>query len=449
MDSEHSSIQKGISRLDFVKASSATAGGLMLSSLPTAKSAYAAGSGKIKVALVGCGGRGTGAAFNALATGEDIQLVAMADAFRDRLDNSFDQLGGRYGDSEQLNVPDEHKFVGLDAYKHATDLADVVLEAAPPGFRPAHFNYAVEQGKHIFMEKPVATDAPGVRRILASGEIAREKGLNVVVGLHKRYRNSYREALKRLHNREIGDIISGQIYFNMGDLWVRERQPDQTELEYQIRNWYHFVWTCGDHIVEQHVHNIDAANWFLGEYPATAQGMGGREVRTGKEYPQIFDHHFVEYTYPSGVVIASQCRQIPGCYNREGEAFQATRGFLNMDENDNTVIRDRNKNIRYVHDGEDDPAPHQQEIDELFESIRRGNIIYNTEYGAKSTHAGIMGRMATYSGQVIGWDDALNHGRRHVPDDIGWDITPPVEPDENRRYPIAVPGEAEVFERPV
>ena len=449
MDTKNTIFQKGISRRDFVKASSATAGGLMLSSLPLSKSAFAAGSGMIKVALVGCGGRGTGAAFNALAAGEDIQLVAMADVFQDRLDGSFDQLSQRYGDSDQLNVPDEHKFVGFDAYKHAADLADVVLEATPPGFRPSHFKYYVEQGKHVFMEKPLGTDAPGVRSIMASGEVAKEKQLNVVVGLQRRYQDNYREALRRVHNRELGDILSGQVYWNQGSLWVNEREPGQSELEYQLRNWYHFVWICGDHNVEQHIHNIDVANWFLGEYPARAQGMGGREVRDGIEYPQIFDHHYVEYTYPSGVVIASTCRQIPGCWNNVAEAFQGTRGFLNTDAGNNTVFRDRNQNVRYDHDGEDDPNPYQQEIDELFESIRRGNVIDDTEFGAKATLSAIMGRMATYSGQVIEWDDALNHGRRHVPDEIGWDLTPPVEPDEDGRYPIAVPGETEVFERTV
>ncbi len=436
---------QGITRRDFVKAASLTAGGLMFGSLPISSSAYAAGNGKIKVALVGCGGRGTGAAFNALAAGEDIQLVAMADIFEDRLTESFGHLSQRYGDSEQLNVPDEHKFIGFDGYKHAIDQADVVLHATPPGERPKHFRYAVEQGKHVFMEKPVATDAPGVRSVLESGKIAREKQLNVVIGLQRRYQDNYRETLRRIHNNQVGEIMGGQVYWNQGELWVNRRQPDQSELEYQMRNWYHFVWICGDHNVEQHIHNIDVANWFLGEYPVRAQGMGGREVRKGIEYPQIFDHHSVEYQYASGVVISSQCRQIPGCWNSVSESFQGTKGTLYTDGSNNAVLRDRNGNTLYDHDGEEDPNPYQQEIDELFESIRRGNVINDTEIGAKATLSGIMGRMATYSGQMIEWDEALNAEQKLVPDYVDWDMTPPVVPDENGRYPIAVPGQTDVL----
>lgn len=445
MENENSIISKGISRRDFVKASSLTAGGIVLSSLPVGASARVAGNDTLRVALVGCGGRGTGAAFNALRAGDGIKLVALADIFQDRLDDCYEKLSQEFGGSEKLDVPEDQRFVSFDGYRHATELADVVILATPPGFRPLHFAEAVNQGKHIFTEKPLATDAPGIRSILESGEIAQEKGLNVVVGLQRRYQDNYREILRRLHNQELGEIMAGQVYWNQGSLWVNERQPEQTELEYQMRNWYHFTWICGDHNVEQHIHNIDVANWFLGEYPSSAQGMGGREVRKGKEYPQIFDHHFVEYTYPSGVVVASQCRQIPGCYNRVAEDFQGTKGSVYTDGGNNAVIRDRNKNIRYEHDGEEDPNPYQQEHDELFASIRRGNVINNTEYAAKATMAAIMGRMATYSGKQIEWDEALNSEKKLVPDRVDWDTPPPVEPDEEGRYPIAVPGETEIW----
>lgn len=445
MENENSIISKGISRRDFVKASSLTAGGIVLSSLPVGASARVAGNDTLRVALVGCGGRGTGAAFNALRAGDGIKLVALADIFQDRLDDCYGKLSQEFGGSEKLDVPEDQRFVSFDGYRHATELADVVILATPPGFRPLHFAEAVNQGKHIFTEKPLATDAPGIRSILESGEIAQEKGLNVVVGLQRRYQDNYREILRRLHNHELGEIMAGQVYWNQGSLWVNERQPEQTELEYQMRNWYHFTWICGDHNVEQHIHNIDVANWFLGEYPSSAQGMGGREVRKGKEYPQIFDHHFVEYTYPSGVTVASQCRQIPGCYNRVAEDFQGTKGFVYTDGGNNAVIRDRNKNIRYEHDGEEDPNPYQQEHDELFASIKRGNVINDTEYAAKATMSAIMGRMATYSGKQIEWDEALNSEHKLVPDRVDWDTPPPVEPDEEGRYPIAVPGETEVL----
>ncbi len=445
MDNKGTTSKKGITRRDFVKTTSLATSGLMLGSMPLKSSAYVTGSDMLKVAVIGCGGRGSGAAFNALSAGTDIKLVAMADLFQDRLDESYSRLSQRYGDSEQLDVPDEHKFTGFDSYKHAIDLADVVLLATPPGLRPHHYKYAVEKGKHVFMEKPLATDSPGVRSVLESGKIAREKKLNVVVGLQRRYQKNYREILRRIHNRELGDIISGQIYWNQGELWVRERKTEYTEMEYQNRNWYYFNWLCGDHILEQHIHQIDVANWFLGEYPLKAQGMGGREVRTGKEYGEIFDHHFVEFTYPSGAVIASQCRQIPGCFNRVAEDFQGTRGFLNIDGSNNAIIRDREQNVRYDHDGLDDPNPYQMEIDELFESIRRGNVIDDTEFGAKATLSALMGRMATYSGQVIEWNAALNSQRKLVPDYVDWDTVPPVLPDENGYYPVPIPGKTEVL----
>ncbi|MEX0681676.1 MAG: Gfo/Idh/MocA family oxidoreductase [Balneolales bacterium] len=445
MGNKDTTSKKELTRRDFVKTTSLATSGLMLGSLPLKSSAYVNGSDMLKVAVIGCGKRGTGAAFNALASGTDVKLVAMADIFQDRLDECYFSLSQRYGDSEQLDVPDEHKFIGFDSYKHAIDLADVVLLTTPPGLRPHHYKYAVEKEKHVFMEKPLATDSPGVRSILETGNIAREKKLNVVVGLQRHYQNNYREIMRRIHNRELGDITSGQIYWNQGELWLRERKPEYTELEYQNRNWYYFNWLCGDHIMEQHIHQIDVANWFLGEYPVKAQGMGGREVRTGKEYGEIFDHHFVEFTYPSGAVIASQCRQIPGCFNRVAEDFQATRGFLNIDGGNNAIIRDRNQNVRYNHDGLDDPDPYQQEIVELFESIRRGNVIDNTEYGAKSTLTALMGRMATYSGQVIEWNAALNSQRKLVPDNVDWDTLPPTLPDENGFYPIPIPGQTKVL----
>lgn len=445
MNKNKTSNQNGISRRDFVKTSSLVTSGLMLGSLPLTSSAHVAGSDMIKVAVIGCGGRGTGAAFNVLASGKDVKVVAMADLFRDRLDESYSNLAQRYADSEQLDVPEEHKFIGFDAYKHAMDLADVVLLTTPPGFRPQHFKYAVEKGKHAFLEKPLATDSPGVRSILESGKIAKQKNLSVVTGFQRRYQNSYREIYRRIKNGELGDILAGQVYWNQGELWLRERKPEYSELEYQMRNWYYFNWLCGDHILEQHVHKHDVANWFLGEYPVSAQGMGGRQVRTGKEYGEIFDHHSVEYIYPGGAVIASQCRQIPGCWRRVAEAFQGTAGSVYTDQQHNGVIRDRRQNVVYDHNGAEDPVPFQQEIDEMIDSIRKGNAIDNTDYGAKSTLTAIMGRMATYSGQLITWEEALNSERKLVPDHIDWDTTPPTLPDERGYYPIPVPGQTRVL----
>lgn len=439
-------VKTSISRREFCKnASMAVGGGLLLGSLPIGASAFAAASSELKVAVVGCGGRGTGAANQALQADDGVKIVALADAFRDRLDSCYSTLSQRYGDSGRLDIPEEHKFTGFDAYKHAIELADVVILASPPGFRPRHFEEAVRAGKHVFMEKPVATDVPGVRQVLDAGREAKRKNLNVVVGLQRRYQTNYLEALKRVQNQEIGRIISGQVYWNSGGVWVNEREAGQSEMEYQMRNWYYFNWLCGDHILEQHIHNIDVANWFIGEYPVNAQGMGGREVRTGKDHGEIFDHHFVEYTYPSGAIISSQCRHQPNCMNRVDEVFQGTTGTIHTDSSHKTVIRDFYGNIHYDHDGSNDPNPYQQEHDDLFAAIRNGNVIDDTDFGAKSTLAAIMGRMATYSGQEIEWDEAFNSNMKIVPDELGWDVTPPVLPNDEGYYPVPVPGETRVI----
>jgi predicted dehydrogenase len=445
MDKSKTGNSKGLTRRQFSKnITMAAGGGLLLSSLPIGASAFAAGSDELKIAVVGCGGRGTGAAAQALSADEGTKVVALADAFRDRLDDCYERLSGRFGDSGRLDVPEEHKFTGFDAYRHAIDLADVVILAGTPGFRPKHFEYAVSQNKHVFMEKPVATDAPGVRRVLEAGQEAKRKNLNVVVGLQRHYQNNYREAVRRVRQKELGTIISGQVYWNSGGVWVRERQPDQTEMEYQMRNWYYFNWLCGDHILEQHIHNIDVANWFIGEYPETAQGMGGREVRTGKDHGQIFDHHFVEFKYPGGAVISSQCRHQPNTMSRVDEEFQGTRARIFTDSNHNAIIRTLDGRILFDYDGNNDPNPYQQEHDELFASIRQGNVISDTENGAKSTLTAIMGRMATYTGQVIEWDQALNSQELLVSDDLDWDSEPPVVPDADGNYPVPKPGETPI-----
>lgn len=408
---------------------------------------YSTGSDILKVALIGCGNRGTGAANMTLGLEDGVKLVAMADAFRDRIDKSYELLSTKYGDTAKMEVPEEHKFTGLNAYKQAIALADVVILTTPPGFRPAHFREAVSKGKHVFMEKPVATDAYGVRAVLKIDEEAKKKNLSVVVGLQRRYQASYHRALELVQNRSIGEIISGQVYWNQSGLWVHHRKPEETELEYQIRNWFYFNWLCGDHIAEQHIHNIDVANWFLGEYPETAQGMGGREVRTGKEYGQIFDHHFVEFTYPSGVVISSQCRHQPNTWSSVSENFQGTLGMARTTGSNIARLTDRSGRVIYNHDGLDDPNPYVQEMADLIASIRNGKPIDDTEIGAKATLSAIMGRMATYTGQLITWDDALNADDNLVPDPLDWDTPAPVHPDGNGFYPVPVPGQTRIHRK--
>ena len=408
-----------------------------MGSLPIGSTAFAAGSDLLKVAVVGCGGRGTGAANQALVADDGVKIVALADAYRDRIDNCYNNLQNRWGDSGRLDVPEERKFVGFNAYKDAIAEADVVILTTPPGFAPKHFEAAIDAGKHVFLEKPVASDAPGIRRVLESGRKAKANNLSVVVGLQRRYQDRYLELAKRVHNNDMGRLISGQVYWNDGGVWVRERQPDQNEMDYQMRNWYYFTWLCGDHIVEQHIHNIDVANWFIGDYPISAQGMGGREVRDGKDHGHIFDHHFVEFTYPNGQVIASQCRHIPNTMSRVDEFFQFSEGTVHAGAG---LMRDWSGNTVYDHDSTNDPNPYQVEHDDLFAAIRSGNPINDTEVGAKATLSAIMGRMATYSGKVITWEDAMNNETLLVPDNLDWDVDPPVMPDENGRYPVAIPG---------
>ncbi|MDX1741217.1 MAG: Gfo/Idh/MocA family oxidoreductase, partial [Rhodothermales bacterium] len=328
--------RKSVSRRDFVKGSAAVVGGLMASRFPMSASAYYSTDDAIRVGLIGCGGRGTGAAMQALSSGQNVRLVAMADAFRNRLDESLENLmNPEYEDwtgegatdyRDRIDVPEDRKFVGFDAYSDVIPLVDVVILATPPGFRPIHFDAAIEAGKHVFMEKPVATDAPGVRQVLATAEKAKAAKLNVVVGLQRRYQREYVEWVQRIHDGMIGDVVSARVYWNGEGVWVNPREADQTEMEYQMRNWYYFNWLCGDHIVEQHIHNIDVANWVKQAHPVRAQGQGGRQVRTGPDSGQIFDHHYVEFEYPDGTFVQSQCRHIPGCMNRVSEAFRGTRG---------------------------------------------------------------------------------------------------------------------------
>lgn len=435
-----------VSRRTFVRNTAIVAGGMLTLPLDVAASAHVKGSDALKIALVGCGGRGTGAATQALSTKENVQLVAMADAFQDRLDSCYNILSKKFGNTDRLMVKDEDKYVGFDAYKNAIDQADVVILTTTPGFRPLHFEYAVSKDKHIFMEKPVATDAHGIRKVLAAAEVAKQKKLNVVVGLQRHYQKNYLACLDHISDGKMGQIVSGQVYWNSGGVWVKDREAGQTEMEYQMRNWYYFNWLCGDHIVEQHIHNIDVANWFIGEFPVHAQGMGGREVRTGKEFGQIFDHHFVEFTYPSGAIISSQCRHQKGCVTNVSESFQGTKGKIYTDSQNKGIITGYDGGTIYEHQGENDPNPYQTEHDKLFASIKAGNVISDAEHAAKTTMTAILGRMATYSGQLITFEEALNKGRSIMPDKYSWDAEPPVLPDASGYYPVPVPGITEVLE---
>jgi predicted dehydrogenase len=322
----------------------------------------------------------------------------------------------------------------------------VVILASPPGFRPSHFEEAVRQGKQIFMEKPVATDAAGIRKVLAAAEEAKAKKLNVVVGLQRHYQNNYRESMKRIQDGALGDIVGGQVYWNDGGVWVKPRTPGQTEMEYQMRNWYYFNWLCGDHIVEQHVHNIDVANWAKNGYPVKAEGTGGRAVRTGKEHGEIFDHHVITFTYADGSVIHSECRHFPGAANRVDETFQGTKGKAYLSAGNHGLLTDWKGNVIYDHDRKNQPNPYQQEHDELWATLMKGEYKFaDAENAAKSTMTAIMGRYATYSGKVMTWEESLNGKVDLFPDTLAWDALPKVLPNADGYYPHAIPGKTKVI----
>jgi myo-inositol 2-dehydrogenase / D-chiro-inositol 1-dehydrogenase len=429
------------SRRDFLKLSTAAVvGGAVAGSLSIARSAHAAGDDVLKIGLIGCGGRGTGAANDALGAVPNVKLVAMGDAFKGRLEGSYNNIKNEKKD--KVEVPDDKKFVGLDAYQKvlATDV-DVVILATPPGFRPIHFDAAVKAGKHVFMEKPVAVDAPGVRMVLAAAEAAKQKKLAVGVGLQRRHEAQYIETIKRLQDGAIGDMVYARVYWNGGGVWEpHPREPNESEMTYQIRNWYYYDWLSGDHITEQHIHNLDVINWLKGKYPVKALGMGGREVRVDKKYGQIYDHFACEFEYDDGSRMISQCRHIPHCWDSVSEHVHGTKGYsdvggsyIKVTGGDEWKFPNNKKHSGYPKEHED-----------LFASIRSGNPINEAEYGAKSSMTSILGRMATYGGREVKWDDAINSQINLAPQEYTFQATPPVLPDGNGAYPIAVPGVTQV-----
>ena len=430
---------KQTNRRNFIKKTTLATTGIISTTLPVRSFANVLDNKKLKLALVGCGGRGSGAVVNALSADDQVELVSMADVFQDKLDSSLKAITDHFNGRKKIKVKEKNKFIGFNSYKKAIDEADVVILTTPPGFRPYHFEYAIKHNKHVFMEKPLATDPVGIRKVLDMAKIAKEKKLSVVVGLQRHYEKKYTTLHNMITQGKIGKITSGQVYWNDGGVWVNQRQVGQSELEYQMRNWYYFNWICGDHILEQHIHNIDVANWFIGSYPKSAQGMGGRQTRTGKEYGEIFDHHYVEFNYNSGAVISSQCRHQKGCDSRIDEVFQGTKGSVELGKGVITDLRGKEL-YRYPSVLGQEANPYQVEHDEFFKSIRSNDIISDAENGAKSTLSAIMGRMATYTGKTVTWDEVLNSDHQIMPESVDWDTTPPSLPDENGFYSIPKPG---------
>jgi myo-inositol 2-dehydrogenase / D-chiro-inositol 1-dehydrogenase len=425
------------SRRDFLKSSSAVlASATLAANLGIARSVHASSTDEMKVALIGCGGRGKGAAVNCLESCKNVKLVAVADAFENNAKGAADQLRAQFAD--RVDLPADRIFVGFDAYQKAINAGvDMVLLTTPPGFRPIHYKAAIAAGKHVFMEKPCCVDAPGFRSLMETNKLADDKNLKVVVGLQRHHQASYVETVKRIHDGAIGDIQFLRVYWNGGGVWNRKREPKQTEMEYQMRNWYYFVWLCGDHICEQHCHNLDVANWIKNAHPVEANGMGGRQVRKfGPEgdFGHIFDHHAVEFTYADGAKMFSQCEHILNCANNVSEHAHGTKGYSNCSDK----IEGANK---FSFRGEV-RNPYDQEHADLMDAIRNDKKLNEGWYGATSSMTSVLGRMATYSGKVVKWDDAVASGPDEMPKTFAWDAKPPVLPDANGSYEhaVAVPG---------
>jgi predicted dehydrogenase len=413
---------KGFTRRRFLK-SSAAASGALLTTGALGRVAFAGGTDTIRAGLIGCGGRGTGAAENCVQAAPGVEIVAMGDLFEDRLRWSRGELQ-KLGPA--MKVADPRCFTGFDAFRHviASDV-DMVILAAPPHFRPRHLAAAVEAGKHVFMEKPVAVDPVGARSVIASAELAGRKGLSIVAGTQRRHQRSYLEVMKRVSDGAIGRVVAGQCYWNQEGLWVRHREPGWSDMEWQVRNWLYFTWLSGDHIVEQHVHNIDVMNWAFGGPPVKAMGMGGRQVRTGAEYGNVYDHFAVEFEYAGGARVLSTCRQMDGTSGRVGERLVGTKGVADP----GGAIWGENA---YRFEGHV-PDPYVQEHADLIAAVRAGEPLNEARRVAESTLTAVMGRMSAYTGREVSWTWVMNASKLRLgPADYAFGDLP--------LEPVAMPG---------
>ena len=422
MDGKH---DNGLTRRDFIRTASAASVATLAASFPGSGGLFAAGSDAIRIGIIGAGGRGTGAAIDAVNSSPGVEIVAIYDAFQDRVDKSLQTLREKV--PAAVKVRPEHCFTGLDGYKKLLAIKDInyIVTAAPPGFRPLHLQASVEAGKNVFMEKPVAVDPVGVRSVIASSALAADKGLAIVAGTQRRHQKRYLETMRRIHDGAIGEVVGGQCYWNQGELWVIKKTPEMSEMEWQCRNWLYFSWTSGDHIVEQHVHNIDVVNWAFSAMPVKVMAMGGREVRTAPEYGNIFDHFAVEFEYPNGARVMSMCRQTPGCADRVEEKIVGTKGHA-------FGYGEISGPGAWKFEG-DEPNPYVVEHTDLIASIRAGKPLNEGKRIAESTLCAILGRMSAYTGRAIGWDWGLNSSKL--------DLFPAkVEFGPNPVDPVAVPG---------
>jgi myo-inositol 2-dehydrogenase / D-chiro-inositol 1-dehydrogenase len=424
------------SRRDFLKVSGAALVGSALAPAVSALPGFPVhqqGSGTIKVGLLGCGGRGSGAAANALSADPNVELVAMGDVFADMLEDSLKNLKASAEFGARVKVDEAHKFVGLDAYKGVIEASDVVLLCTTPAFRPLHLRACVDANKHTFVEKPVAVDGPGLRDVIESCKLAQRKRLNLVSGLCYRYERKKRETIKRIQDGAVGTIVALQCTYNTGGLWHRGRQPSWTEMEYQIRNWLYFSWLSGDHTAEQHIHSLDKLAWAMkDEYPVKCVASGGRANRTQPEYGNVYDHFNTVFEWKSGLRGFSSCRQWKGAKSHDVSDYVfGTVGKANIQDH---VIWGE-KAWRWKDDGTPDDM-YQNEHDALFAALRKGEVINNGEYMCHSTLMAIMARMSAYTGQEITFEQALESKELLGPPDLAKltlkDAPPPT--------PLAVPG---------
>jgi len=410
------------SRREFLaNSTAAVTAGALVTGLGANRAVHAAGSDTLKVGLIGCGGRGSGAAVNAMRADDNLQITALADAFPDRLEHCKNIVSKQVG--KKYQVTDENCFVGFDAYKDliATDV-DVVLLCTPPHFRPMQLRAAIEAGKHVFCEKPVAVDATGVRSVLETARLAKEKNLTIVSGLCWRYDLGVRATMDQIKSGAIGDIAAIQENYLTGTLWHRGRKDDWSEMEYQMRNWLYFTWLSGDHIVEQHIHSLDKALWLMDDQPpASCVGLGGRQVRTDEPWGHIYDHFAICYEWANGVKTFAYTRQMAGCHNDVDDYVLGSKGRAKILKH---RIEGENE-WRYPKDAPK-PSMYDQEHKELFAGIRSGDIINNGEYMCYSTLLAIMGREACYTGKSITWEQAMNSQQDLSPESYQWsDVAEP------------------------
>jgi len=419
-------------RRDFLKLSAAAATGA--ATLTVSRSAHAAGNQAIRIGMIGCGGRGTGAAAESMKADSCVRLVAMCDVFHDRLHNSRNRLKQLF--PEQVKADEDHCFVGLDGYRKVIDSVDVVLIACASKFHPMYSEAAIQAGRHVFVEKPHGIDPPGVRRTQAACEFARKKGLSLVSGLQSRFHTGWQETVKRIHDGAIGEIIAMQCMFLRAPYAVVAREANLTEVQYHFRNWYHFGWLSGDDVPQSLVHNLDRASWILQEQmPTWAFGLAGRSASFGEVYGDMFDHHTVVYEYAGGTRVYALCRTQANTYHNASDIIMGTRGTCYL--GDCRIEGETKWRYQGPHNN-----PYDAEQKALIEAVRDNRPLNSGYHMNDSTMIGVLGQLACYSGKPVTWKEVWesDFSFRPPPEEASFDMQPPTKPDKTGNYPLPMPG---------